>query len=87
MVVVEEKVVSIKENIEEPNAILKNLIRAEETLLEEKKQLENTKAKLILEVKKKIENKMKNIQNLRDEITDLKFSCGELSKLLIKKYS
>lgn len=85
MVVVEEKVVSIKENIEEPNAILKNLIRAEETLLEEKKQLENTKAKLILEVKKKIENKMKNIQNLRDEITDLKFSCDELSKLLINK--
>jgi hypothetical protein len=85
MVVVEEKVVSVQEKIEEPHAILKNLIRAEETLLEEKKQLENSKAKLILEVKKKIDNKMNNIQNLRKEIADLKFSCDELSKLLKNK--
>lgn len=82
MVVVEEKVISMQENIEEPHAILKNLIRAEETLLEEKKQLETTKSKLILEVKKKIDNKMKKIQNLRDEITDLKCSCDELTNLL-----
>ena len=85
MVVVQEKVSSIQENIEEPHAILKNLIRAEETLVEEKKQLETTKAKLILEAKKKIDNKMKKIQSLRDEITDLKFSCDELSKLLEKQ--
>ena len=52
---------------------------------EEKKQLQTTKAKLVLEVKKKIDNKMKKIQNLRDEITDLKFSCDELSKLLKNK--
>ncbi|MEJ2271921.1 MAG: hypothetical protein P8X91_05485 [Candidatus Bathyarchaeota archaeon] len=85
MVVVEEKVISMQENMEEPHAILKNLIRAEETLLEEKKQLETTRAKLISEVKKKIDNKMTKIQNLRDEITDLKFSCDELTKLLKNK--
>lgn len=85
MVAVEGKVIPMQESIEEPHAILKNLIRAEETLLEEKKQLQTTKAKLVLEVKKKIDNKMKKIQNLRDEITDLKFSCDELSKLLKNK--
>ncbi|MEJ2242629.1 MAG: hypothetical protein P8Y18_10900 [Candidatus Bathyarchaeota archaeon] len=85
MVVVEEKVISMNENIEEPHAILKNLIRAEETLLEEKRQLESTKSKLILEAKKKIDDKMKKIQNLRDEITDLKCSCDELTNLLKNK--
>ena len=83
MVVVEEKAVLRQENIdEEPFLVLENLTRAEVTLMEEKKKLETTKAKLRLEVKREIENKMSNIQNLRDEITDLKSSCDELSKSL-----
>ena len=83
MVVVEEKAVLRQESIEEePFLVLENLTRAEVTLMEEKKKLETTKTKLMLEVKREIENKMSNIQNLRDEITDLKSSCDELSKSL-----
>jgi conjugal transfer/entry exclusion protein len=40
------------------------------------------KAKLDLEVKKEIKNKMSNIQKLIDEISNMKFSCDEVSKLL-----
>ena len=83
MIVVEEKFVLKQETVEEKaHVILQNLIHAEVTLMEEKKKLETTKEKLTLEAKKEIENKMRNIHKLRDEITDLKFSCDELTKSL-----
>jgi hypothetical protein len=83
MVMAQEKV-GLKEesNDEDPYIVLHNLNRAESTLLEEKKKLVNMKAKLELEVKKEIKNKMSNIQNLREEIKNMKFSCDEVSKLL-----
>ena len=82
MVVVEKKVNLRQKNEEEPHVILQNLIRAELTLTEEKKKLETIKEQLALEVQKRIENKKSNIQKLRAEITDLKLTCDELSKLL-----
>ena len=79
----QEKVILTKEsNEEDPYIVLQNLTRAESTLLEEKKKLTTMKAKLELEVKKEIKNKMSNIQKLRDEITNMKSSCDEVSKLL-----
>ena len=65
---------------EEPYVILQNLTRAEETLMEEKKKLEIKITKLRLKIKNEIQNKMSNIQNLREEITNLKSSCDALSK-------
>ena len=86
MVVVEEKAVKKMEiDKEEPHVILQNLTRAELTLIKEKKKLEVAKAKLTSEVNKKIDGKMSNIQKLRDEIANLKFSCDELSKSLSMK--
>ena len=83
MVMVQEKVCLTEEsNEEDPHIVLQNLTRAESTLLEEKKKLVTMKAKLDLEVKKEIKNKMSNIQKLRDEISNMKFSCDEVSKLL-----
>jgi predicted DNA-binding protein YlxM (UPF0122 family) len=83
MVVVQEKVDLREGNVnEDPQIVLQNLTRAESTLLKEKKKLATTKAKLESEVKKQIENKMNTIQKLRDEITNLKSSCDELSKTL-----
>lgn len=67
---------------EEPHIILQNLTRAEETLIEEKNKLEIKMKKLRSEIKNEIQNKMSNIQNLREEITNLKSSCDELSKSL-----
>ena len=83
MVMVQEKVCLTEEsNEEDPHIVLQNLTRAESTLLEEKKKLTTMKAKLELEVKKEIKNKMTNIQKLRDEITNMKVSYDEISKLL-----
>jgi hypothetical protein len=83
MVMAQEKVGLREEtNEEDPYVVLQNLTRAESTLLEEKKKLTTMKAKLELEVKKEIKNKMTNIQKLRDEITNMKVSYDEISKLL-----
>lgn len=83
MVMAQEKVaLREKSNEDDPYVVLQNLTRAESTLLEEKKKLATMKAKLELEVKKEIKNKMSSIQNLRDEITNMKVSCDEVSKLL-----
>lgn len=83
MVVVQEKANLKEENVrEDPQIVLQSLTRAETTLLTEKKKLATKKAKLESDVKKQIENKMSNIQKLRDEVTNLKSSCDELSKVL-----
>ena len=83
MVMAQEKMALREETTEEdPYIVLQNLTRAESTLLEEKKKLTTMKAKLELEVKKEIKNKMTNIQKLRDEITNMKVSYDEISKLL-----
>jgi len=81
--VVEERAVSRQDTVEEePSVVLQNLIRAEVTLTKEKKKLASLREKLQLKVQKEIESKKCNIQKLRAEITDLKFACDELSKLL-----
>jgi septal ring factor EnvC (AmiA/AmiB activator) len=67
---------------EEPNVVLQNLIRAEVTLMEEKKKLVALKEKLNSKVQKEIKSKTSNIQRLRAEISDLKFDCDKLSKSL-----
>lgn len=78
---VKENNVLMGENLEEePHIILQNLTRAEGTLIEEKKKLETRMKKLRSEIKNEIQNKMSNIQHLREEITNLKSSCDELSK-------
>jgi hypothetical protein len=83
-VVAAEKSVALKQDAveEEPTIVLQNLIRAEGTLLEEKKKLVTLRDKLNLKVKKEIKSKKSNIQKLRAEISDLKFDCDKLSKSL-----
>ena len=83
MVVVQEKASLREETVkEDPQIVLQNLTRAETTLLKEKKKLATKKAKLESDIKKQIDNKMSTIQKLRDEITNLKSSCDDLSKVL-----
>jgi hypothetical protein len=83
MVMAQEKVGLREEtNEEDPYVVLQNLTRAESTLLEEKKKLASMKAKLELDLKKEIKNKMSSIQKLREEITNMKVSYDEVSKLL-----
>jgi len=83
LVAVEKKAVSRQDNVEiDPNIVFQNLIRAEATLIKEKKKMEVLKEKLLSKLNKKIESKTSNIQNLRAEIKDLKFACDELSKSL-----
>jgi len=84
-VVAAEKSVALKQDAveEEPTIVLQNLIRAEGTLMEEKKKLVTLRDKLNLKVKKEIKSKKSNIQKLRAEISDLKFDCDKLSKSLV----
>ena len=83
LVAVEKKAVSRQDTVEiDPNIVFQNLIRAEATLLTEKKKMEALKENLLSKLNKKIESKTSNIQNLRAEIKDLKFACDELSKSL-----
>ena len=81
--VFEAEAVSRQDNVEEKSTIvLQNLISAEATLTEEKKKLASLREKLVLKVQKEIESKKGSIQKLRIEITDLNFSCDELTKSL-----
>ena len=85
--VVEEKVVSIQDNVEEePFAVLQRLMSEEAKLTEEKEklhaQLASLREKRRLKLQRKIRRKKNSIQKLRAEIKDLKFSCEELSKSL-----
>jgi phosphopantothenate synthetase len=83
LVAVEKKAVSRQDTVEiDPNIVFQNLIRAEATLIKEKKKMEALKENLLSKLNKKIESKTSNIQNLRAEIKDLKFACDELSKSL-----
>ena len=83
MVATEKSVVLKQDAVEEePTIVLQNLIRAEVTLMEEKKKLVALREKLNLKVKKEINSKTSNIQQLRAEISDLKFDCDKLSKSL-----
>jgi len=83
-VVATEKSVVLKQDAveEEPTIVLQNLIRAEVTLMEEKKKLVALREKLNSKVQKEIKSKTSNIQRLRAEISDLKFDCDKLSKSL-----
>ena len=67
---------------EEPTEVLQKLMDNEANLIEEKQNLVSLKEKLRIKVQKEIEDKKSNIQKLRDEIMDLKFSCEELTKAL-----
>jgi exonuclease VII large subunit len=62
--------------------MLKELSSEETNLIEERQNLTSLKEKLQLKIKKKIEKKKNNIQKLRDEIKELKFSCEDLTKTL-----
>ena len=76
---IEEKqnLTSLRENL-----LLKELSSEETKLIEEKQNLASLKEKLQLKIREKIEGKKNNIQKLRDEIKELKFSCEELTQTL-----
>lgn len=65
---------------EEKTTILQKLASEEANLMEEKKNLVSLREKLQSKLQEEIEIKKKNIQKLRTEIADLKFSCERLSK-------
>jgi chromosome segregation ATPase len=77
--VLEEESDSVEE---EPTETLQKLTSSEADLIEEKKKLASLKEKLRLKIQEEIESKKKNIEKLRAEIVDLKFSCEELTKSL-----
>jgi len=84
---VEEETVPIQNNVqEEPFVVLQKLMSEEANLMEEKEklhaQLAALREKRRLRIQRKIQRKNNNIQKLRAEIKDLKFSCEELSKSL-----
>jgi chromosome segregation ATPase len=80
-VVLEEEAVSKQDNVEEePFAVLQKLASEEANLMEEKKNLDSLREKLQSKIQDEINNKRKNIQKLKSEIKDLKFSCEELTK-------
>ena len=80
-VVLEEGAVSIQDNVEEePFAVLKKLASEEARLMEEKKNLDSLREKLMSKIQEEIDNKRNNIRKLKSEIKDLKFSCEELTK-------
>jgi predicted RNase H-like nuclease (RuvC/YqgF family) len=85
--VVEEENVTIRDDVrEEPFVVLQKLMSEEANLTEEKEklhaQLAALREKRRLKLQRKIRRKENNIQKLRTEIKDLKFSCEELSKSL-----
>jgi DNA repair exonuclease SbcCD ATPase subunit len=63
-------------------AVLQNLQNEETALNEEKQNLMVLKGSLQNKVKDEIEQKQKSIQKLKFEISDLKNSCEDLTKLL-----
>jgi seryl-tRNA synthetase len=79
--VLEEEAVSRQDNAEEePFAVLQKLANEEAKLMEEKKNLDSLREKLMSKIQEEIDNKKNNIQKLKSEIKDLKFSCEELTK-------
>ena len=80
-VVVEEEDVTTQDDIEEePFLVLQKLAGEEAKLLDEKKNLDTLRAKLLSKIQEEIDNKKTNIRKLKSEIKDLKFSCEELTK-------
>ena len=80
-VVLEEEAVSRQDDFEEePFAVLHKLASEEAKLKEEKKNLDSLREKLLSKIQEEIDNKRNNIQKLKSEIKDLKFSCEELTK-------
>lgn len=63
-------------------ALLQKLVNEEASLKEEKKDLALLMKKLRSKVQKEIKNKKESIQQLKDEVMNLKFSCEELTKSL-----
>jgi chromosome segregation ATPase len=79
--VAEEEAVSKQDNVEEePFVVLQKLASEESKLMEEKKNLDSLREKLLTKIQDEIGNKKNNIQKLKSEIKDLKFSCEELTK-------
>lgn len=79
--VIEEEAMSKQDNVQEESMeILQKLISEEANLMQEKKNLASLREKLLSKIQEEIDNKKNNIQKLRAEIKDLKFSCEELSK-------
>jgi chromosome segregation ATPase len=79
--VAEEEAISRQDNVEEePFAVLQKLASEEARLMEEKKNLDSLREKLMSKIQEEIDNKKNNIQKLKSEIKDLKFSCEELTK-------
>ena len=77
----QKETVSKKDNSEEERTtILQKLAGEEANLMEEKKNLVSLREKLQSKLQEEVEIKKKNIQKLRAEIADLKFSCERLSK-------
>ena len=81
--VVKEEPVLMQDYVEEDaNLVLQKLSSEEANLMEERQNLASLKEKLQLKVQEKIELKKNNVQKIRDEIKELKFSCEELTKTL-----
>ena len=79
--VVMEEVVTTQDDVEEePFLVLQKLAGEEAKLLDEKKNLDTLRAKLLSKIQEEIDNKKTNIRKLKSEIKDLKFSCEELTK-------
>ena len=74
---------SEQEKLEEKSTeFLQKLSSEEANLIEERQNLISLREKLQSKVLEKIERKKNNIQKIRDEIKELKFSCEELTKTL-----
>jgi hypothetical protein len=67
---------------EDKLATLESLKEEWETLLAEKKQLQNMAETLKQKIEDEIEIKRYNIENLKSEITELKQKCEKLAKAL-----
>jgi hypothetical protein len=79
--VVMEEVTTTQDNVEEePFMVLQKLAGEEAKLLDEKKNLDALRAKLLSKIQEEINSKKSNIRKLKSEIKDLKFSCEELTK-------
>jgi hypothetical protein len=77
----EEEASPKQDNVEEePFVVLQKLTSEEAKLMDEKKNLDELKAKLLSKIHDEIDSKKDNIQKLKSEIQDLKFSCEELTK-------
>jgi seryl-tRNA synthetase len=81
--IIKEEPVLMQDNAkEDANLVLQKLSIEEANLIEEKQNLASLKEKLQMKILEKIEGKKNNIQKLRDEIKELKFSCEELTQTL-----